>query len=109
MSNSPAPGMIHTVYFWLTPGLSDADFMSFVDGCKSLSTVPVVQRYYGGTGAGTPARDGVTQKDYDYSIHLFFASVEDHNTYQDHPVHLAFVDQHAGKFATVRVYDNVID
>ena len=105
MHNQPG-GMLHTVYFWLKDNLSDDDHAMFVEGAELLAGAPTVQHFFGGGPAGTPDRD-VTDKSFDYSIHLQFASVEDHNSYQTDPVHLKFVEDHAAKFATVKVYDSV--
>ena len=98
-------GMIHTVYFWLKDDLNDEDRQDFVRAAKELAIVPTVRKFYGGPPAGTPDRD-VTNHDFDYSIHLIFMSVKDHNTYQQDPVHLKFVETQAHKFATVKVFDS---
>ena len=47
----------------------------------------------------------MTQNTFDYALFLEFASVEDHNTYQDHADHHVFVDKFAKWFKTVQVYD----
>lgn len=96
--------MIHTVYFWLADGLTAADRAAFVAGAKALGAAPTVSACYVGAPARTPARD-VTDHSFDYSLHLHFTSVADHDAYQTDPVHLKFVADHAAKFATVRVYD----
>ena len=98
-------GVIHTVYFWLKEGLTDSDHADFVPAAEALATAPTVQRFYGGAPAGTEARD-VTDHGFDYSIHLHFASVEDHDAYQSDPIHLKFVEDQAAKFATVKVFDS---
>jgi len=97
-------GMLHTVYFWLRPGISDADRAAFVTGAKALATAPTVAAAYVSRPADTPARD-VTDHTFDYSLHLMFKDVADHNAYQIDPVHLRFVADHGEKFATVKVYD----
>lgn len=102
--SSPSP-MIHTVYFWLKPDLDGAARTDFVRGAEALAGAPTVQAFYGGGPAGTEQRD-VTDHSFDYSIHLFFASEADQLAYQEDPVHLKFVDEQAGKFATVKVYDS---
>jgi len=105
MSNSPTPGMIHTVYFWLEPSLKEAERADFVRGAEQLGTVPEVLHFYGGAPAATESRD-VTDHSFDYSIHLFFASEATQLAYQLHPIHLKFVDEQAAKFAVVKVFDS---
>lgn len=99
--------MIHTVYFWLTPGLSEVDLADFVAGAKSLSAAPTVKACYVGMPAATPQRE-VTDHSFDYSLHLHFDNEAAHDAYQVDPVHLKFVEEHAAKFATVKVFDSVL-
>lgn len=100
-------GMIHTVYFWLEPGLDAAARENFVAGAKALGGAPTVQHCFVGAPADTPERE-VTDHSFDYSLHLLFANVEDHNAYQVDPVHLKFVEEQAAKFATVKVLDTAL-
>ena len=97
--------MIHTVYFWLKDNLSDDDWAMFQEGAEALAAAPTVATCYGGAPAATPERE-VTDHSFDYSIHLHFASVADHNAYQTHPIHLKFVEEHAHKFERVLVFDS---
>lgn len=105
MADSPTPGMIHTVYFWLKTDLDEAARRNFVQGAEALAGAPTVLAFYGGAPAGTEHRD-VTDHSFDYSIHLFFASEADQLAYQVDPIHLKFVDEQADKFATVKVFDS---
>lgn len=97
--------MIHSVYFWLIDGLTGEQKDRFEDGMRKLFDIDVVASGRIGTPAGTPAREGVTQNDFDYALFLEFASVEDHNTYQDCAEHHVFVDAFKQWFGTVKVYD----
>ncbi|MEM9261116.1 MAG: Dabb family protein [Bacteroidota bacterium] len=100
-------GMIHTVYFWLIPGLNEAERADFVRGAEALATAPTVLQFFGGGPAATTPRE-VTDHSFDYCIHLFFADVAAHEAYQIDPVHLKFVDEQAHKFGTVKVLDNMV-
>jgi hypothetical protein len=97
-------GMLHTVYLWLKPGLSTAEQESFVAGAKALRAAPTVAACYVSAPASTPERD-VTDHSFDYSLHLLFADVADHDAYQISDVHLKFVEEQAAKFDKVKVYD----
>lgn len=94
----------HSVFFWLTPGLSDEQKASFVEGMKALFDIDVVKHGSYGTAAATPTRP-VTDNTYDYSLFLEFDSVEDHNSYQVDPDHDVFVKEFSPWFATVKIFD----
>ena len=97
-------GMIHTVYFWLTPGLSVEQRDNFVAATKGLIAAPTVQQCLVGSPAATPTRE-VTDNTFDYCLQLHFASVADHDAYQVSEVHVRYVEEQAVKFATVKVFD----
>ena len=99
----------HTVYFWLDESLTDDQKTEFEGGLRALFDIDVVVTGHFGKPADTPAREGVTQNDYDYALFLKFDSVEDHNTYQVHPDHDVFVNSFSKWFKTVRVYDTDLD
>jgi len=94
----------HTVYFWLIDGLTAEQKQQFEAGLRALFDIDVVRAGSHGTPAATPSRP-VTKNDYDYALFLEFDSVEDHNTYQDHPDHDVFVDSFKPWFKTVMVFD----
>lgn len=100
-------GMLHTVYFWLTPGLSADERSNFVAGAKALAEAPTVAACHVSIPASTPERD-VTDHSFDYSLLLMFANVADHDAYQISDVHLKFVADQAAKFAVVKVYDGEV-
>lgn len=94
----------HSVYFWLIDGLTDTQKREFEGGLQALFDIDVVLKGNFGKAAATPERP-VTSNDYDYALFLEFASIEDHNTYQDHPDHHVFVDAFKAWFDTVKVFD----
>jgi hypothetical protein len=96
--------MTHTVFFWLNPRLTPDQVATFESEATKLLSIDVVQGGFVGKPAATPVRP-VTDKSFTYALQLEFASVDDHNTYQDHPDHHAFV--HACKvfWDKVVVYD----
>lgn len=97
--------MLHSVYFWLDPDLTDAQRAEFEqEGLRALCAIDVVTNGRIGTPAGTASRP-VTDHSFHYSLFLEFQSVEHHDAYQVHPEHTAFVDRFAPWFRTVRVYD----
>lgn len=99
------PTVLHTVYFWLRKDLTTAERDDFARAARGLGAAPTVVDCRVGRPAATPGRD-VTDHSFDYSLHLEFASVADHDTYQADPVHLAFVDTQSNKFERVLVFDS---
>lgn len=101
------PGMMHTVYFWLKPDLSEADEQAFLNGVRSLETVSTVKNFFIGPPAGTESRD-VVDNTFSYALIIWFDSVEEHLAYQVDPIHLKFVEENKDKWERVRVRDNAL-
>ena len=97
--------MIHTVFFWLKDGLSDEQ-KSFFE--SELGKLPLIETV--GSGAiGKPApteERPVTDHSFSYHLSLNFGSVGDHNAYQVHPEHDAFVAACKDLWERVLVYDS---
>src|SRR5690606_36534709 len=55
-ANEKNPGLIHNVFFWLKPNLSEAEKASFLKGVKSLAAISTVRKCYIGPPASTEAR-----------------------------------------------------
>ena len=94
--------MVHNVFFWLKP---DADSAKFEAGAKSLLDIDVVGSGTVRKTAATPER-AVTDKSFSYHLSLTFASIDDHNTYQDHPHHHEFVENCLDLWERAVVYDS---
>jgi hypothetical protein len=96
--------MLHSVFFWLDPALTEAQHAEFQAGLRALCAIDVVANGRIGTPAATASRP-VTDHSFHHSLFLEFQSVESHNAYQVHPDHDVFVKQFSPWFRTVRVYD----
>ena len=94
----------HNVYFYLKPELSAHEKNKFVEGLKSLLTIDELVEGFIGTPGGTSVRP-VIDNTYDYALSTVFKSVEQHDIYQEHPVHQAFVNSCKGFWTLVKVYD----
>lgn len=101
------PGMIHSVYFWLNEDLDEAAHQEFQDAVMKLEAIPSVKRMFVGPAAGTEER-GVTDNTFDLALIVWFDDVAGHDAYQVHDIHTEFVDTQADKFATVKVFDNML-
>jgi hypothetical protein len=117
LSSLPAPAVaqtngdrkmiIHHVFFWLNNPGSPQDRDALIAGLKTLKAIPIIRRLHIGVPAPTEQRD-VVDSSYDVSELMFFDTVEDQKSYQDHPVHQQFVKNCSHLWKTVKVFD-VID
>lgn len=104
---SPAPGFIHTVFFWLREDITDAERAAFLADLNKLRTIDVIQTAHVGRPAGTPRE--VVDNSYDYAWIVHFNNAADQDAYQEHPVHLQFVEAQEEAWTRVQVYDTVVD
>ena len=98
--------MIHSVYFWLKPGLSEAERALFESELALLPRIGYLARGFTGKPAATEPRP-VTDHSFDYSLMLEFKTMADHEFYQKGcPDHQRFVDTCKVFFDKVIVYDS---
>jgi hypothetical protein len=97
--------LVHTVLFYLRPGLTPAQREEFRrDGLESLRPIASLAAYYVGRPAITPPRP-VVDASYDFAITCVFADLAAHDTYQADPRHLAFVARFKDRWQRVQIYD----
>jgi len=99
--------IFHSVYFWLKEGITaeeDKDFLKFFD---ILKKVPEVQSCHIGKPAKTNPRP-VVDNSFSYHIMLTFENLEAITKYEEHPDHLAGIDQYSKYWVKVEVKDTVI-
>jgi hypothetical protein len=102
------PKLVHHVFFWLKNPQSLEDRKKLLAGIKSLAAIETVRALHVGVAAPTEQRD-VVDHSYSASELLFFDDVAGQNTYQSHPLHQQFVQDHAHLWSKVVVYDTVMD
>jgi len=102
----PSGRIRHQVFFWLKRAGNAEDRAKLVSGLKALAAIPQVRELHVGVPAGTEQRD-VVDASFDVSELMLFDTVVDQKTYQDHPVHQAFVAACAPLWRKVVVYDSV--
>lgn len=97
--------MEHHVYFWLKEeNQNEVDRAVFEQGLAGLFDIDLVA---GGRWA-VPAKVAprpVLDQSWDYALSMQFAKLEDHDTYQDHPDHHAFINTFKPWWAKVLVMD----
>jgi hypothetical protein len=98
----------HHVYFWLENPDDPDDRAEFEKGVRELLEVPVIKSYHFGTPAATTDRD-VVEGSYTYSYLVFFEDRENHDVYQDHPIHQQFIKDYQHLWKKVVVYDAVME
>lgn len=100
------PRLVHHVFFWLKNPSSTADRDKLLAGVKSLKKIETIKMMHVGVPASTEKRD-VVDNSYHVSELMFFDSVEDQKTYQDHPIHQQFIKEHSMLWDKVVVYDTI--
>lgn len=96
--------LIHSVYFWFKPDADPAVVAAFESGLRRLTSIPEIQQAYFGRPEATPKRD-VIDDSYAWALVEVFADLEQHDRYQEHPLHQEFLRDFAASWQTVRVYD----
>lgn len=96
--------LTHHVFFWLKNAGSVEDRNKLIRGLRTLEKIEVINAAHIGTPAGTESRD-VVDHSYDVSLLLFFNNNTDQKIYQDHPIHLEFVENNKDLWEKVVVYD----
>ena len=81
----------HAVIFWTKEGVENAteDLLAGIE--KYLKPIPGVVNFHAGRMA--PSHRDVVDQSYQVGMHILFADKTTQDTYQDHPLHLEFVDK----------------
>lgn len=103
-ASTAQPALVHHVFFWLKRPDSPEDRDRLIAGLRSLKAIPVIRRLEIGVPADTEQRD-VVDGSYHVSELMYFDSVQDQKSYQDHPVHKDFVKSCEMLWQKVVVYD----
>jgi hypothetical protein len=96
--------IVHHVFFWLKDPGSTKDRDQLVAGIKTLAKIETVKELRVGLVADTDKRD-VVDNSWAVSELIFFKDLKGQATYQDHPIHLAFVKNCGHLWEKVIVYD----
>ncbi|MEQ8241333.1 MAG: Dabb family protein [Cyclobacteriaceae bacterium] len=94
---------VHTVLFWLKNDTNLADFIAGTRGF--LDKVKVVKSYHVGTPAMTPRE--VVNNSYSVCLVVTFKNKADQDIYQEHPAHLAYVEERKNSWDKVVIYDSL--
>ena len=94
--------LVHQVFFWLKK--PNEDLEAVMKGCKEIGKLKSAHSYQVGVPAATAKRD-VIDDSYHIALTVNFKNIEDHDVYQEDPVHLQFISEHKDKWQKVQVYD----
>ena len=98
------PMLIHSVYFWLKPELTEAQRADFRRGLESLKGVRSIEQLHVGTPATIPPRP-VVDASYSFGLTVIFKDLAGHDLYQVDPIHKAFLEQFRTFWTKVQIYD----
>ena len=93
--------LVHTVFFWLKPGVDRAAFRRQVD---TLAGIPGLSACHVGVPALTTPRP-VIDASYDVALTTVMPDLATHDAYQVHPLHQAFLTYGREQWSRVQVYD----
>lgn len=96
--------LIHSVYFYLRPELTEAERADFKQGAEKLKAVASASGLYVGTPAPVAERP-VIDRTYGAALVAVFKDVDAHNAYQVDPLHKAFVEKYRSFWTRIQVYD----
>jgi len=99
--------ILHSVYFWLKEGITpeeEKDFLNFFEELKKISAVKSLKV---GKPAPTHSRD-VVDNSFSYLLFVTFDTMDDINTYEVHPDHLAAIKVYSKYWTKVQVKDAIL-
>lgn len=97
----------HYVLFWLNDGLTEQEINDFSGFFEELKTIPNMKSLHYGRAANTNPRD-VVDNSFTYNLLVFFDNIDDVNTYETHPIHLAAIEKYSKFWNKVVVHDSVL-
>ncbi|MFT5122046.1 MAG: hypothetical protein ACI9TH_002690 [Kiritimatiellia bacterium] len=96
--------MMHCVYFWINDEVTPEQEADFQVALAELKQIGLIKQAHSGLSAPTAERE-VTDHTFHTNLILFFETQADHDAYQVHPDHDAFVARCKHLWSKVIVYD----
>ena len=96
---------VHHVFFWMASDATDADRAALAEGLKTLTAIETIKLHHIGRPADTHRE--VIERSYAFSWLAIFDNAADEAIYQDHPIHLQFIDCCKHLWTRVVVHDSV--
>lgn len=95
---------VHHVFFWLKDPQNKAHTRKFKTELKKLVAVETIRYSHIGIPAKTNRK--VIDSSYQFSLLTIFDNKKDHDIYQEHEIHLQFIDKCEDLWKKVLVYDS---
>ena len=95
---------VHHVFFWLKEPQNKAHLRKFRAELNKLVTIETIRYSHVGVPAKTKRK--VIDSSYQFSLLTIFDSKKDHDIYQEHEIHLQFIDKCEDLWKKVLVYDS---
>lgn len=99
--------VVHYVLFWLREDLSEKEVKDFAGFFEELKKVPSIHALHYGPAAQTHQRD-VVDNSFSYNLLVTFKSMDDIDTYENHPIHLAAIEKYSKNWTKVVVHDSLL-
>jgi len=96
---------LHVVFFWLVDEAPETKKKFLFELRSFIDHVDLIRSKHVGSPAATN-RD-VIDNSWSYSLILGFDSKEDQDLYQEHPLHLKFIENASSLWEKVLVYDSI--
>ena len=96
--------LVHQVYFWLKDPEDQQAFDQLKSGLEKILRISSIESVHIGVPATTEVRD-VVDHSFSFSYQVRFKNVTDHDSYQEDPIHLQFIEECADLWDQVKVYD----
>lgn len=96
--------ILHSVYFWLKEGITadeEKDFLNFFEELRKITESRTLKI---GKPAPTNPRP-VVDNSFSYLLLVTFDNMDDVNTYEVHPIHLAAIEKYSKYWTKVEVKD----
>ena len=101
------PNIVHNVFFTLVDNSPQAR-QKLVDSCQQhLSGHPGEVYFSAGIRCASLSRP-VNDQEFDVGLHVVFATMADHDAYQQHPRHFKFIEESKPNWKRVRVFDSEV-
>lgn len=98
--------LFHSVLFWLDPSLSSEEVENFKGFFEELAKCPTVKKLHFGRPAPTEVRP-VVDNSFTWSMVATFASLEDHDAYQEDEYHVKAIEKYSKYWTRVAVHDMI--
>lgn len=96
---------VHVVNFWLKKDISIEDRQKFEREVKTLGKIESLIFFNVGVPASTDRP--VIDRSYDYCLLTVFKDDKGHDIYQEHPIHLKFIENCKPLWEKVLIYDSI--